>query len=298
MTFLGASTNNPSTQFVNETSPPCPSLPPSKLTPGMDPALTDSYPLSNGTGNHIVSPDSTLGKLQYAPHLSRDGGKGGVVNGAKVFLFCDTGTYSPPSGYGDGEFTGFVSGSAAVDIGDNAASGTSLSLQDGVGAWSDNAARMRGLVPYTTGELGYNNAMQGADPISYRYAIWPESAIIPLNSTHGLVYAPVVYDEVQRDTGNTTFTYTGATLLGISMPGDGGPVAERISNRIWQSWEVEWGTIGGARSWGSDGQGGNNGKVYLFGRTDGGLLLSRVDADKVSDRDSVSCDSILRVADS
>ena len=48
--------------------------------------------------------------------------------------------------------------------------------------------------------------------------------------------------------------------------------------------EVQWGSIGGIRSWGSSGVGGTDGRVYLFGLTSAGLLLARTSPASVVDR--------------
>ncbi|KAK5201546.1 hypothetical protein LTR16_002288 [Cryomyces antarcticus] len=284
-TLHGPSSDDPSTQYIDMPNPPLASLTASLLYKGVNGDLTTDYGLALNTGNLIV--DSTtknhLKDLKYQPHMSRDGGKGGYLNGSKLFVFCDTGSYSPPSGGQEGNFLGFTSSSVATDKGSNGVNGMSLVLQDNIGEWSDDAGRMRGMVPLTAGEEGYNLVMQGG---GQRYAVWPESSIIPLNQTHGLLYAPIIYDDVNRTTGNTTFTYTGTTLLALSVPGEGGPIAERLVNKLFKQQEVEWGTIGGVRSYGASGVGGNDGKIYIFGNVHGGLLVARVDVGKITDRNS------------
>ncbi|TKA79156.1 hypothetical protein B0A49_02795 [Cryomyces minteri] len=275
-TLHGPSSDDPSTQYIDVPSPPLASLTANLLYKGVNGGLTTDYGLALNTGNLKV--DSTtkdhLKDLQYQPHMSRDGGKGGYLDGSKLFVFCDTGSYSPPSGAQEGKFLGFTSSSVATDKGSNGVNGKSLVLQDNIGEWSDDAGRMRGTVPLTVG--------------GQRYAIWPESSILPLNQTHGLLYTPIIYDDVNRATGNTTFTYTGTTLLALSVPGEGGPIAERLVNKLFKQQEVEWGTIGGVRSYGASGVGGNDGKVYIFGNVHGGLLVARVDVGKITDRNSVS----------
>ena len=282
----GPSQNAPSSQYLDIEAPAGITLAKTLLTTGVNGDLSTSYPISPETGvlEVNISTQSYLNPLTDTPHLSRDGGKGGMLNGEHLFVFCDTGSYSPPTSTVDGNFLGFVSSSVAIDIGMNGLSGNALKIQDGIGEWSDNVGRMRGFAPLTTGELAYNEASQGN---GQRYAVWPESSIIPLDASTGIIYAPIVYDNVNMATKAAVFTYTGSTLLTITAGGKGGPVAERFVDKIFDQDEVEWGCIGGLRSWGASGIGGDDGNVYLFGNVAGGLLLARTSAASVSDRDSV-----------
>lgn len=282
----GPSQNAPSSQYLDIEAPAGIKLAKTLLATGVNGDLSTSYPISPETGvlEVNISTQSYLNPLTDTPHLSRDGGKGGMLNGEHLFVFCDTGSYSPPTSTVDGNFLGFVSSSVAIDIGMNGLSGNALKIQDGIGEWSDNVGRMRGFAPLTTGELAYNEASQGN---GQRYAVWPESSIIPLDASTGIIYAPIVYDNVNMATKAAVFTYTGSTLLIITAGGKGGPVAERSVDKIFDQDEVEWGCIGGLRSWGASGIGGDDGNVYLFGNVAGGLLLARTSAASVSDRDSV-----------
>lgn len=208
-----------------------------------------------------------------------------MVNGEHLFVFCDTGSYSTTTSSSNGNFLGFVSSSVATDVGMKGLTGGALNLQDGIGEWSDSTGRMRGFAPLTEGEVAYNQVMQGQ---GQRYAVWPEADIIPLDATTGIMYAPIVYDNVNELTKLTTFTYTGATLLTITAGGKGGPIAQRGVEKIFQQNEIEWGCSGGIRSWGPAGIGGNDGSVYLFGNVAGGILLARVSPTNVANRNSVS----------
>ena len=149
---------------------------------------------------------------------------------------------------------------------------------------------MRGFSPLTAGEQGYNLAMQGNGE---RYAIWQESSLIPLGSQNSLLYAPIVYDNVDETSGTATFTYTGATLLTVTAGNAAGSSAERTVDRLFEETEVEWGCVGGIRSWGPSGVGGDDGTVYIFGNVAGGLLLAKTTPDSVADRDSVTLFSHL-----
>lgn len=285
-TYLqGPSQNTPSSEYLDIEAPAGITLAKTLLTSGVNSDLSTDYPISPETGvlEFNISTQSYLSPLTDTPHLSRDGGKGGMLNDEHLFIFCDTGSYSPPTSTAEGNFLGFVSSSVAIDVGMNGLSGKALDLQDGIGEWSDNVGRMRGFAPLTTGEMAYNEALQGN---GQRYAIWPESSIIPLDSTTAIIYAPIVYDNVNMATKAAVFTYTGSTLLTITVGGKGGPVAERTVDKIFDQDEVEWGCAGGLRSWGASGIGGDDGNVYLFGNVAGGLLVARTSATTVGDRDS------------
>ena len=282
----GPSQNTPSSQYIDVKAPAGIALAKTLLTTGVNGDLSTSYPISPETGvlEVNISTQISLSPLVDTPHLSRDGGKGGMLNGEHLFVFCDTGSYSPPTSTANGNFLGFVSSSVAIDVGMNGLSGNALDLQDGIGEWSDNVGRMRGFAPLTTAEMAYNEAVQGN---GQRYAIWPESSLIALDATTAIIYAPIVYDNVDMATKAAVFTYTGSTLLTITAGGKGGPVAQRTVNKIFDQDEVEWGCSGGIRSWGASGVGGDDGNVYLFGNVAGGLLLARTAAASVGNRDSV-----------
>lgn len=282
----GPSQNVPSTEYIGHISPPPLNISDSLFVIGPNSDLTTEYDISPSTGNLQVNMSTRpyLAPLQSTPHLSRDGGRGGHLNGQHLFLFCDTGLYTTPTLSSNGDFLGFVPSSVAVDVGMNGLQGKSLNLQDGIGAWSDDAGRMRSFAPLTEGEQSYNLAMQAA---GQRYAVWPESSIILLDSETAIIYAPIIYDNVNRATNEAVFTYTGATLLSITANGKGGPVAERIVKKLYGQDEIEWGCAGGIRSWGPSGIGGRDGKVYIFGNVQGGLLLGRTLPDAIANHDMV-----------
>ena len=286
----GPTQNYPTNQYVDITLPADLTLMQSLLMVGVEVDLSIDYPISPDTG--VLPLNSTtiplLADLTDTPHLSRDGGKGGLVDGANLFIFCDTGSYSTTTDNTNGNFLAFVSSSVATDTGMYALYGNPIHLEDGIGEWSDNVGRMRGFSPLTAGEQGYNLAMQGQ---GQRYAIWPESSIIPLDGQSAILFAPIVYDNVDMTTRVATFTYTGATLLTVTAGGGGGPIAERTVDRIWEEDEVEWGCVGGIRSWGPSGIGGSDGMVYIFGNVRGGLLLAKAAPSGVADRNSVCQES-------
>lgn len=282
----GPSENRPTSQYIQFEPPDGYQLPQDLLQVGVNGDLTTNYELSPQTGVLEVNENtqSILAPLKNVPHLSRDGGRGGLVNGQHLFTFCDSGSYSTTTVAQDGDFLAFVSSSVAVDVGMNGFAGNAIFLQDGIGEWSDNVGRQRGFAPMTQGEQAYNIAMQGN---GQRYAVWPESSIIPLDSKKGLMYAPIIYDDVNMATKAAVFTYTGATLLEITAGGRGGPIANRTVRKLFNQDEVEWGCAGGLRSWGPSGYGGDDGRVYVFGAVSEGLLLGRTTPDDAADRNSV-----------
>ena len=282
----GPTKNVPTKQYIEYKPPKGITLAKNLLTTGVNGDLTVNYKISAQTGVLALNSEteSMLAPLSGPPHMSRDGGQGGYINGHHLFIFCDTGSYTAASASNNGKFLGFVSSSVAVDVGMNALRGEALTLEDGIGQWSDDSGRMRGFVPMTEGEQAYNQAKQGG---GQRYAIWPDGPIIPLDASSGIMYAPIIYDNVNKDTKEATFTYTGATLLKITVDNKAGPQAQRVVNKIFDEGDIEWGCGGGIRAWGPSGVGGSDGKVYIFGNLPGGSLLGRTSPQDVANRDSV-----------
>lgn len=282
----GPATNEPTTQYVKYSFPVPVALPSDLLVPVINTNLTTGFSAAEDTGS-ILSNDSlksSLAPLTVVPHLSRDGGKGGYLNGQHLFVFCDTANFGTTTAATEGEFLGFVSSSVAIDIGMSGLISEPLTLQDGIGEWSDDVGRLRSFAPMTAGEEAYNKNMSGG---GYRYAIWPDSSIIPLDQSHALLYAPLVYDKVNMATQAANFTYLGNTLLAITVD-EWGPAAERVVNMMFNADQVEWGSSGGIRSWGSSGIGGTDGLVYIFGKVPTGLLAARTTPDSVANQSSVS----------
>lgn len=283
----GASVNNPTSQWV-EHEPVSPvKLESDLLVPGINCDLITDFDISNDTGprkSQSAPFKDNLLDLSVVPLLSRDGGKGGELDGHHIFTFCDTAIFTPSNETYKGEMVSFTSSSVATDEGRNGISGKPLSLVDGIGQWNDDVGRMRGFSPMTHGEQSFNIELSGN---GYRYSVWPASSIIPLNKTHGLQYASLVYDEVNMSNQEAKFTAIGNTLLTISVDEEYGPTAERTVKRLFNQEEVQWGSIGGIRSWGSKGIGEMGGKVYIFGGTNQSVLVARADAARVTDKDSV-----------
>jgi len=146
----GPSSNKPTTQYIDWKAPADTKLASNVLSVGANDLLSTTYPPSLDTGilELNASTQGLLADLTRTPHISRDGGKGGYLNGQHLFVFCDTGAYTSPTGSLNGNFLGFVSSSVAVDTGMNGLSTKPLTLQDGIGQWSDDVGRMRGFSPH------------------------------------------------------------------------------------------------------------------------------------------------------
>lgn len=284
----GPSENNPTTQYVDHPPASPIKLASSILMPGINTDLISGYSIAGDTGTLINSrSEVTFSDLSVIPHLSRDGGKGGEINGTHIFIFCDTAGFTTSNATHNGIMVSFVSSSVAVDSGMNGLDGNALSLVDEIGEWQDNVGRLRGYAPMTTGEEAFNVNLSGN---GYRYAIWPETSLIPLNATHSIQYASLVYDAVDMATQAANFTTLGNTLLTVWVDPLYGPVAQRTVNQLFDENEVPWGSVGGIRSWGSQGVGSPDGMVYAFGavESDEGLLLSRTTPTGIADRSQVS----------
>jgi hypothetical protein len=290
----GASKNSPTDQYIAHPPANPIKLASSVLVPGINSDLTTEYQIASDTGtltNSVLK--ATLDDLSIVPHLSRDGGKGGEINGTHIFIFCDTAGFTTTNATHNGSMVSFVSSSVAVDSGMSGLSGEALNLVDGIGEWQDDVGRLRGYAPMTTGEEAFNIALSGD---GYRYAVWPETSLVPLNETHSIQYASLVYDEVNMTTQAATFTSLGNTLLTVWVDPTYGPAAQRTVNLLFNQDEVAWGSMGGIRSWGSSGVGGTDGKVYVFGRADAdeGLLLARTTPSSIADRSQVCSFLYLR----
>ena len=283
----GSTVNKPTNQYIDIDIPSPINLAANLLKEVANDILTTNYDLAPQTGvlSLNTTTQSMLSPIQGIPHMSRDGGSGGYLNGQHLFVFCDTGSYTTPTAQKDGKFLGFVASSVAVDTGMNGINNEPIYLKDGIGQWQGDQGRQRGFAPMTEGELAYNLKMQGN---GQRYAVWPEAPILPLDATRGIIIAPIVWDDVDFKTRKFDFTYTGATLLTITADNKAGPIAERTVAKLFEQNEIEWGCSGGIRSWGPSGVGGDDGYVYIFGNINGGILLARTTPQGVVDRNSVS----------
>lgn len=107
-----------------------------------------------------------------------------------------------------------------------------------------------------------------------------------MNATSAAVFAPIVF----ANNNNAQFQYAGATLISITVPeyssGRSGPIADRLNTKIFPENAPEFGCLGGIRSWGSQGIGGNDGWVYLLTTDKYGILLSRTEIGSIADGSS------------
>ncbi|KIW88783.1 uncharacterized protein Z519_10830 [Cladophialophora bantiana CBS 173.52] len=273
--MLGSSTNKPTTQYVSHVPASPQKLAIDLLVPGLNTDLITQYPVADDTGSWTESQlhgDMKLANMKVVPHMSRDGGKGGTINGTHLFIFCDTASFQIDQTAGITQMVGFVSSSAATDDGMKALYGDPLDLVDNIGEWQDDVGRMRGFAPMTTGEESFNIDLSGN---GYRYAVWPESSLIPLNASHALLYPALVYDVVDMKTQEAVFNNVGSSILLVSVDPTYGPSADRVVRQLYNQQQVAFGTLGGIRSWGSSGTGGNDGHIYLFGKGNNGVLVAR-----------------------
>lgn len=253
-------------------------------------SLVRDYAIADDTGSWTESklPNPVLAEMKSVPQLSRDGGRGGSINGTQIFVFCDTKSVRIDNTPASGQLVSFVSSSVATDSGMNALYGNPIELVDNLGEWQDDVGRMRGFAPMTLGEQSYNVAISGS---GYRYAIWPDSSLISLNTSHALLYPTLVFD-IDKQIETPVFNEIGNSLLLVHVDPTYGPVADRIQNQLFKQGEIAFGTIGGIRSWGPDGVGANDGHIYLFGQRKGlvgvspstnGVLVARTTPSGVND---------------
>ena len=130
----GPAQNYPTPQYFKLPLPPDLTLTANLLYVGVEGDLSIDYPISRDTGilplNATMQP--LLTELTDTRHLSRDGGKGGLINGEHLFVFCDTGSYSTTTDNTNSNFLAFVSSSVATDVGMYALHGNPIHLQDGI----------------------------------------------------------------------------------------------------------------------------------------------------------------------
>lgn len=235
-------------------------------------SLVRDYALADDTGSWTESKLSNpvLAEMKSVPQISRDGGRGGNINGTQIFVFCDTKSVRIDNTSDSGQLVSFVSSSVATDNGMNALYGKPLELVDNLGEWQDDVGRMRGFAPMTLGEQSYNVAISGS---GYRYAVWPDSSLIQLNASHALLYPTLVFD-IDKQVEAPVFNEIGNSVLLVSVDQTYGPVADRTVNQLFKQGQIAFGTVGGIRSWGPGGIGANDGHIYLLGQHKGRVGVS------------------------
>lgn len=285
-TYIGTSVDEVASQYVSHSPARPEQLAADMLLPEVNVGLIDHYPLASDTGSWTENDAGSLpiSNMVVVPRISRDGGRGGNVNGTNIFIFCDTSTYGEVNNPIFGYLNGFVSSSIAVDENMNGLNGKVLSLVNSLGQWQDDVGRMRGWVPMTTGEEAFNIAISGR---GYRYAVWPNASPIPLNRTHSIMHAPLVFLQVNmEDQSSHSYTSLGNTLLLISVDPVFGPHADRVQNQFFGQNEVGWGSLGGIRAWSSSGQDSSDGSIYVFGQAEGSVLVGKVVAQDYANKSS------------
>ena len=283
-TYLGTSVDEAASQYVSHAPARPEQLAADLLQAGINVDLITGYPLASDTGSWTSTDmsDHHLANMTVTPRMSRDGGRGGKVDGTNVFIFCDTSTYGHEEDPVLGYLNGFVSSSVAVDESMNGLNSKALTLVNSLGQWQDDVGRLRGWAPMTTGEEAFNSAVSGQ---GYRYAVWPNSSPILLNMTHAVIYAPLVYLEVDmQDQSSPSYTSLGNTLLLISIDPIYGPHADRLQNQFFGKDEVSWGSLGGIRAWTAGGLDTSDGDIYVFGQADKGVLVAKVSVFDFEDR--------------
>ena len=286
--YLGTSTDEVARQYVSHTPAKPQQLNSGSIKAGINVDLITGYELASDSGTwtgQSVS-ENRINQMTVTPRIARDGGRGGNINGTNVFIFCDTSTYGEQKDPIFGYLNGFVSSSVAIDSGMNALSGKPLHLVNTIGQWQDDVGRMRGFVPMTVGEEAFNTAISGQ---GYRYAVWPNSSPIPLNNTHAIMYAPLIYLEVDmQEQTNPSYTSLGNTLLLITVDPEFGPHAERLESQFYGQNEINWGSLGGLRSRDKAGINSNGGDIYLLGQVSAGIMIAKVPADDFNDKSQYS----------
>ncbi|RMZ84152.1 hypothetical protein DV738_g550, partial [Chaetothyriales sp. CBS 135597] len=279
--LLGESVDTPTDQYVSHPIALPVKLDGSLLKPEINVDLITNFPLASDTGVYtssiMTSRKMALQKMKTTPKLARDGGKGGMLNGTHIVYFCDTGVTS------EDQLVSLVSSSVTTDNTMNGLQDKALELVDNLGEWQDDVGRMRGFAPMTVGEESFNTAMSGS---GYRYAIWPESSPIAINLTHSVVYASIVYVNVNMDTQEYQLSPVGNTVLVIANDPIWGPHASRPVIQLFQQGEIAYGSLGGFRAWGVDGPGNEDGEIYLFGRAPNGVLVAKTIPSAYTLRDS------------
>ena len=266
---LGTSVNKPTNKYVSHLPALPMKLAAAMLKPGINTDLITGYSLASDTGiysSNMALLKPNLATMKTTPKLARDGGKGGMIDGTHLVYFCDTAVTS------DDQLVSLVSSSVATDNSMNGLYGNALELVDNLGEWQDDVGRMRGFAPMTQGEEAFNIAMSGS---GYRYAIWPESSPIPINGTHSLIYASILYDQVNMTTQQYDLSPLGNTILVVANDPIYGPTAGRPITQLFQQGEITYGSLGGFRAWGKQGLGNQDGEIYLFGQVPNGVFLAK-----------------------
>ncbi|KAI9826318.1 MAG: hypothetical protein M1832_000235 [Thelocarpon impressellum] len=255
----------------------------------------------------IVKDVSVIGP-QMTPNVtnvSRDGGHSVLLDGRIIWLYDDTQCMSP-----SGKLLSFVSNSAAY------ASGMHLScttVEDfGVERVSydkqgkaetailgDQAVGDGGWIPFAKEEIEFNAEKKGSERIaicesgvdlakplltlSLAFA-GPGTSPTPLNTSHALLYAPLVYVDGKPEDPAQMYVARGMTLVSITAPA-AGPSASRISELIFPDDQIQFGgfasVLGSASLDSADSRPEDDRDMYVLGVATAGLQLARVPLSKI-----------------
>ncbi|MCJ1307366.1 hypothetical protein MMC25_001012 [Agyrium rufum] len=209
--------------------------------------------------------------------LSRDGGFSTFIDNKLIWLFDDSECIGT-----DGNQLSFISNTAAYLEGPD----TNLTLMQDFGVemvGKDKYGRKQfaiighdtvgsgGWIPFFDDESDFNTKNGG----TRRVAIWPGASPTPLNTTHAILLAPVVYV-----TSKPTIQYEarGMTLVVVSTTSSG-PVASRPAEIVIPGTDIPYGgfaTLIGNASTSSPVENTQEKDVYLIGIASHGLQVARV----------------------
>ncbi|KIX06241.1 uncharacterized protein Z518_04216 [Rhinocladiella mackenziei CBS 650.93] len=192
----GSSTDKRTKQYVSHVPATPQKLASNVLVPGIDTALTTKHLVAGDAdiwreGN--IPRDLDLASMKAVRQVSKDGGKGGTIDGIHLSVLCDTANFRSDR---TSQVISSVSIFVATDVGMNALYGKPLDLIDNLDEWQDDVDQTRGFAPMTPGEEFLHMALSGN---GYRSAVWSVSSLVPLNASHVLLYPALVYDVVDTN---------------------------------------------------------------------------------------------------
>ncbi|KAI9789947.1 MAG: hypothetical protein M1833_002141, partial [Piccolia ochrophora] len=236
----------------------------------------------------VVVRDVKVIGIQKTPNItkvSRDGGVSVLLNGKIIWLYADTECLSRT-----GKQLSFVSNTGAYAAELDASVTT---VQDGglvlaghekgqkeYAILADKTVGDGGWVPFGKEEIDYNSRNQG----KHRIAIWPGSSPTPINRTHAILYAPLVYVDSKPEDPAKKYMARGTTLISVTA-GEHGPVAARMVNLLFPHDEIAYGGFAALIGSSSvDSSSRDDRDVYLLGMMDSGLQLARVPLRNITDQ--------------
>lgn len=282
-TVYGPAISTANKNFLNLPMPTMPTIPSNVFVTNPGPSIQNDYPFDPSTGLNIVDPSN----IKYVENIKapyvyyRDGGHGSKIGDTVFFVFSDTNSYYAPNILGGaGPWTGMVSASIGIDVGMGPLSGKPLTLGSPIGSFVGDSGNPRVPFQMTIAETQYPWKVDGS-----RYFLWQAGSGIPLTKDVSIFYTKLM---LQIKDGPAYFS--GMTLSEATVPVSQQPIFNRTVPLLFDGKRRSWGEIGGIRSWGCSGVGGNDGMVYLFTTTptNDGLVVGRVAASFVHDASRVN----------